>query len=117
MEDIEEVPPNSVVVFSAHGVSPEVRKAAECRNLLTIDATCPLVQKVHVYVQQKAKEGFQIVIIGHKNHGKLLPVCIAREQRRCIWMYTSSRRVTEGTHTSPHTQSQTDTHQGSRTST
>ena len=72
MEDIEEVPPNSVVVFSAHGIPPEVREAAQARGLLAVDATCPLVQKVHVYVQQKAKEGYQIVIIGHKDHGTLL---------------------------------------------
>ncbi|KAL8447090.1 hypothetical protein Emed_004614 [Eimeria media] len=72
VEDVKDVPKNSVLVFSAHGVSPEVREAANARNLVTIDATCPLVQKVHVYVQQKAKEGYQIVIIGHKNHGMLL---------------------------------------------
>ncbi|XP_026190173.1 uncharacterized protein LOC34620694 [Cyclospora cayetanensis] len=68
VEDIEEVPPNSVVVFSAHGIPPSVRDAAKARGLTTVDATCPLVQKVHVYVKQKANEGYQIVIIGHKNH-------------------------------------------------
>ncbi|KAL8446630.1 hypothetical protein Emag_004690 [Eimeria magna] len=68
VEDVKDVPKNSVVVFSAHGVSPEVREAANARGLVTVDATCPLVQKVHVYVQQKAREGYQIVIIGHKNH-------------------------------------------------
>ncbi|KAL8272283.1 hypothetical protein Esti_003800 [Eimeria stiedai] len=68
VEDVKDVPKNSVVVFSAHGVSPEVREAANARGLVTVDATCPLVQKVHVYVQQKAREGYQIVIIGHKSH-------------------------------------------------
>ena len=69
VEDISLIPMNSVVIFSAHGVSPSIREIARKRNLITIDATCPLVQKVHVYVQQKAREGFNIIIIGHKNHG------------------------------------------------
>ncbi|KAL8434207.1 hypothetical protein ACSSS7_003308 [Eimeria intestinalis] len=64
VEDVEEVPKNSVLVFSAHGVSPKVREAADARGLVTVDATCPLVQKVHVYVQQKAREGYQIGVKG-----------------------------------------------------
>ncbi|OEH76402.1 4-hydroxy-3-methylbut-2-enyl diphosphate reductase [Cyclospora cayetanensis] len=64
VEDIEEVPPNSVVVFSAHGIPPSVRDAAKARGLTTVDATCPLVQKVHVYVKQKANEGYQIGVKG-----------------------------------------------------
>ncbi|CDJ56119.1 4-hydroxy-3-methylbut-2-enyl diphosphate reductase, related [Eimeria maxima] len=75
VENLSEVPLNSVVVFSAHGVSPHVRKKAKERNLTTIDATCPLVQKVHVYVHQKAQEGYHIIVIGHKDHVEVRGVC------------------------------------------
>lgn len=69
VESLQDVPRGAVVVFSAHGVPPALREEAASRELRTVDATCPLVQKVHVYVQQKAREGYHIVIIGHKNHG------------------------------------------------
>lgn len=65
---IEEVPPEATVVYSAHGVSPEVRNASKARNLLEIDATCPLVTKVHLEVKAFAKKGFKIIFIGHRNH-------------------------------------------------
>ncbi|KAK2195986.1 4-hydroxy-3-methylbut-2-enyl diphosphate reductase [Babesia duncani] len=68
IEDLNLVPEGAVLVFSAHGVSPEVKNLAQSRKLLTIDATCPLVNKVHVYVSNKAKEGYKIILIGHKNH-------------------------------------------------
>lgn len=68
VEEIEEIPESSVVVFSAHGVSPAVRKAAEARNLRVIDATCPLVTKVHREAARYAKAGYHMLYIGHRGH-------------------------------------------------
>lgn len=68
IEDLNEVPENSVVVFSAHGSPPEHYELAKKRNLKVIDATCPLVTKVHLEVKNFAKEGFKIIYICHKNH-------------------------------------------------
>ena len=62
------MPPGSRVVFSAHGVSPAVRAEAEARGLDTIDATCPLVTKVHREAQRFAKQGFNIILVGHEGH-------------------------------------------------
>ncbi|PFH35045.1 4-hydroxy-3-methylbut-2-enyl diphosphate reductase [Besnoitia besnoiti] len=72
VEEISEIPPGAVAVFSAHGVSPAVRAEAEARGLRVVDATCPLVTKVHVYVKQKAEQGYHIVLIGHKNHVEVI---------------------------------------------
>src|ERR687884_717911 len=63
-----EVPEGETVVFSAHGVSPEVHANAGARSLQTIDATCPLVTKVHVEAKKFAAEGYTIVLIGHEGH-------------------------------------------------
>ncbi len=68
VDEVDEVPPGSVLVFSAHGVSPAVVAAAEARGLNTIDATCPLVTKVHKEVQRFAKEGYDILLVGHEGH-------------------------------------------------
>jgi 4-hydroxy-3-methylbut-2-enyl diphosphate reductase len=68
VDDVEDVPPGSLLVFSAHGVSPAVREAAARRNLRVIDATCPLVTKVHVEASRMAREGFEIVLVGHAGH-------------------------------------------------
>jgi 4-hydroxy-3-methylbut-2-enyl diphosphate reductase len=68
VESIDEVPPGSVVVFSAHGISPQVRADARARNLRAVDATCPLVTKVHNEVIRYARDGYHIVFIGHRNH-------------------------------------------------
>jgi 4-hydroxy-3-methylbut-2-enyl diphosphate reductase len=68
VEDPAEVPPGSILVFSAHGVSPAVREAASGRGLRVIDATCPLVTKVHVDATRMAREGLEIVLIGHAGH-------------------------------------------------
>src|SRR5688500_19756190 len=65
---IAEVPEGAVVVYSAHGISPEVRKQSKARRLVEIDATCPLVTKVHLEVLRFAKEGYRILFIGHRNH-------------------------------------------------
>ena len=68
VDEVGEVPEGSILVFSAHGVSPAVVAAAEARNLQTIDATCPLVTKVHREVQRFAREGYDILLIGHNGH-------------------------------------------------
>ena len=68
VEEVDEVPTGSVLVFSAHGVSPAVVAAAEARGLNTIDATCPLVTKVHREVQRFAAEDYDILLIGHEGH-------------------------------------------------
>jgi 4-hydroxy-3-methylbut-2-enyl diphosphate reductase len=68
VDDPSEVPSGSLLVFSAHGVSPAVRAAAQARDLRVIDATCPLVTKVHVEAARMAREGMDIVLVGHKGH-------------------------------------------------
>ena len=68
IEDLAEVPPGSTLIFSAHGVSPAVRKEAEVRGLKVFDATCPLVTKVHLEVARMRAQGKEIVMIGHKGH-------------------------------------------------
>ncbi len=68
VEDVEEIPVGATVVFSAHGVSPQVREAAERRKLRVIDATCPLVTKVHREARRYALQGYTIIYIGHRGH-------------------------------------------------
>jgi len=68
VEELKDVPENSIVIFSAHGVPPAVKEEAMKRNLRTIDATCPLVAKVHWEAIKYTKEGYELVLIGHKGH-------------------------------------------------
>ena len=68
VEELHEVPKGGIVVFSAHGVSQEVRKDAQERGLQVYDATCPLVTKVHLEVIKLCKEGFTVLMIGHVGH-------------------------------------------------
>ncbi len=68
VENLDEVPKNSILIFSAHGVSHAVRREAAERKLKVFDATCPLVTKVHVEVAKMRKEGKEIVMIGHQGH-------------------------------------------------
>ena len=68
VDELSEVPVGSLVVFSAHGVSPAVHAEAKERNLKTIDATCPLVTKVHNEAKRFAKDGYKIILIGHEGH-------------------------------------------------
>ena len=72
VESIEDVPAGAILVFSAHGVSPAVRKAAEARCLIAIDATCPLVTKVHAEAIRYAKRGWQILLVGHTDHQEII---------------------------------------------
>jgi len=68
VEETDEIPEGSIVVFSAHGVAPSVHQEAAARNLRTIDATCPLVTKVHNEARRFADEGYRILLIGHEGH-------------------------------------------------
>jgi len=68
IEDLAEVPPGATLVFSAHGVSQEVRREANARGFQVFDATCPLVTKVHVEVAKLHREGYEFIMIGHKGH-------------------------------------------------
>ncbi len=67
-DDLSEIPRGSVVIFSAHGVSPQVRREAAERGLRALDATCPLVTKVHLEALRYAREGYSIILIGHRDH-------------------------------------------------
>ena len=68
VEGLDEIPAGSTVIFSAHGVSQQVRRDAETRGLKVYDATCPLVTKVHVEVAKMLEAGFEVVMIGHRGH-------------------------------------------------
>ena len=72
VDEIEEVPEGSVLLFSAHGVSPATRNAAQERKLHAIDATCPLVTKVHLEAIKYAKSGYTIILIGHEGHDEVI---------------------------------------------
>ncbi len=72
IQELGEVPQDGVVIFSAHGVAPEVRAAARARRLRVIDATCPLVTKVHIEALKYARAGFTIILVGHENHEEVV---------------------------------------------
>jgi 4-hydroxy-3-methylbut-2-enyl diphosphate reductase len=72
VDSVEEVPSGERVIYSAHGVSPEVRDASHLRSLRVIDATCPLVTKVHVEAVKFAKEGYSLILIGHHDHDEVI---------------------------------------------
>jgi len=69
---LEDVPPGSTLLFSAHGVSPEIRRVARERKLHAIDATCPLVTKVHLEAIRFARDGYTILLIGHEGHDEVI---------------------------------------------
>jgi 4-hydroxy-3-methylbut-2-enyl diphosphate reductase len=70
--EVDEVPPGAIVVFSAHGIAPEVRTDAETRGLRTIDATCPLVTKVHNEARRFAAKDYDILLVGHEGHEEVV---------------------------------------------
>ncbi len=72
VDETADVPPGAVVVFSAHGVAPEVRAEAQRRGMRTIDATCPLVTKVHNEARRFAAQGYDILLIGHEGHEEVV---------------------------------------------
>ena len=71
VDEISEIPPGSRVVFSAHGISPQVVADARARNLKIIDATCPLVTKVHLETKKAARDGYDILLVGHEGHDEV----------------------------------------------
>ena len=112
VEEVDEVPEGSILVFSAHGVSPAVVAAADARGLNTIDATCPLVTKVHREVQRFAKEDYDILLIGHEGHEEvegtageapdkvqIVDVAIegvrVRDPKKLIWLSQTTLSVDE----------------------
>jgi 4-hydroxy-3-methylbut-2-enyl diphosphate reductase len=72
VDELAEVPDGSLVIFSAHGVAPSVREDAARRNLRVVDATCPLVTKVHLEALRYAREGYEILVIGHRGHVEVI---------------------------------------------
>ncbi|MFI4881340.1 MAG: 4-hydroxy-3-methylbut-2-enyl diphosphate reductase, partial [Phycisphaerales bacterium JB064] len=72
VEDVDLVPQGAIVVFSAHGIPPAVRDRAKARDLRVIDATCPLVTKVHNEAIRYARLGYQILLVGHKDHQEII---------------------------------------------
>ncbi len=72
IEDLDDVPVGAKLIYSAHGVSPVVRELAQNRDLIEIDATCPLVTKLHSASKRFASKGYQIILIGHKNHVEII---------------------------------------------
>ncbi len=112
VEEVDEVPEGSILVFSAHGVSPAVVAAADARGLNTIDATCPLVTKVHREVQRFAKDDYDILLIGHEGHEEvegtageapdkvqIVDVAIegvrVRDPKKLIWLSQTTLSVDE----------------------
>lgn len=72
VDSMEQVPHGSILLFSAHGVSPEIRSVAKERSLQTVDATCPLVTKVHLEAIRYANAGYHIILIGHEGHDEVI---------------------------------------------
>ncbi len=72
VDSMEEVPEGAILLFSAHGVSPEIRRIARERKLQTVDATCPLVTKVHLEAIRYANDGYNILLIGHEGHDEVI---------------------------------------------
>ncbi len=118
VEETEEVPEGSVVVFSAHGIAPEVRDEAKRRNLVAIDATCPLVTKVHNEARRFASSDYDILLIGHEGHEEVIgttgeaparihlvdgPEGVAdvqvRDPAKVVWLSQTTLSVDETVHT------------------
>ncbi len=74
VEEVSEIPEDAVCVFSAHGIAPSVREEAKLKNLYTIDATCPLVTKIHIELNRFARDGKEILYIGHRGHPEAVGV-------------------------------------------
>ena len=72
VDELDEVPDDATVIFSAHGISPAVREEARRRGLRVVDATCPLVTKVHLEAIRYAREGYSIILIGHEDHDEVI---------------------------------------------
>ncbi len=114
VDDVDQVPTGAHIVFSAHGVSPAVVRAAEDRGLLAIDASCPLVTKVHREASRFARDGFRILLIGHAGHEEVegtmghaperivlvngpadVPVLDIDDDERLVWLSQTTLSVDE----------------------
>lgn len=73
-EDIEDIPVGSTFVISAHGVSPDLQKKAEEKRFKIVDATCPVVKKIHKMASELSSKGFKIILIGHRNHPEIIGI-------------------------------------------
>src|SRR5207253_4064936 len=94
VEDTHEIPPGATAVFSAHGVSPLIREEALSRDLVTLDATCPLVSRVHAAVLRYAGRGYTILFVGHAGHPGVEGVMgEAPDQVRLIQTIADASRV------------------------
>jgi 4-hydroxy-3-methylbut-2-enyl diphosphate reductase len=91
VESVDEVPEGAWVIYSAHGVSPRVRSKAAERHLKVIDATCPLVTKVHLEAMRFARLGYSILLIGHKDHDEVIGTL--GEAPRQTWLISSEQEV------------------------
>ena len=91
--EVDEVPPGALVVFSAHGIAPEVRLDAERRGLRAIDATCPLVTKVHNEARRFAAKGYDILLVGHDGHEEVVGTS-GRPRTGSGWSTARRRRRT-----------------------
>jgi len=91
VDTVDEVPRGSRLMFSAHGVSPDIRNIAAERSLETIDATCPLVEKVHRSAIDYAKQGNKIILIGHREHDEV--VGVVGEVPGSIWVVDSEAEI------------------------
>src|SRR5919206_1842082 len=118
VDDTADAPAGAIVVFSAHGVSPVVREQAATRGLRTIDATCPLVTKVHQEVKRFARDGYEILLIGHHGHEEVegtageapqhvqlvdgpeaVDSVSVRDPSRVVWLSQTTLSVDETMHT------------------
>ena len=114
VKDTDEVPPGAVMMFSAHGVSPAVRAAAKERGLQVIDATCPLVTKVHNEVNRFARRDYEILLVGHDGHEEVEGTCgeapnhvqvidgtdsvddvVVRDESKVVWLSQTTLSVDE----------------------
>ena len=84
VDELDEVPDEATVIFSAHGISPAVRDDAERRGLRVIDATCPLVTKVHLEAIRYAREGYSIILVGHADHDEVIGTMGEAPDRMCV---------------------------------
>lgn len=85
VDRLEEVPVGAHLLYSAHGVSPEIRRVSTERQLKTIDATCPLVTKVHLEAIRYAQAGYTIVLIGHEGHDEVIGTMGKCPRQSCWW--------------------------------
>ena len=91
VDSLDEVPEGARLMFSAHGVSPDIRKTAAQRSLQTIDATCPLVDKVHQSALEYARNGYKIILLGHRNHDEV--VGVVGEAPHSIWVVENEAEI------------------------